>query len=62
MAIMASLQRHLQRHSLDQRERQFYSSSLRYISVSSGTHAELESWTITSYDVEFGPIIGSGGL
>lgn len=61
MAIMASLQRHLQ-ESLDTRERQFYTSSLRQISVSSGSYADLESWTITSYDVEFGPIIGSGGL
>lgn len=62
MAIMASLQRHLQQQSLDRRERQFYMSSLRRISMTSGRHYELESWTITSYDVEFGPIIGSGGL
>jgi hypothetical protein len=59
---MASLQRHLQEQSIDARERQFYSSSLRQISLTSGSHAELESWTITPYDIEFGPIIGSGGL
>jgi hypothetical protein len=59
---MTSLQRHLQYQSLDERERQFYMSSLHHVSMSSGTHAELENWTITPYEIEFGPIIGSGGL
>jgi hypothetical protein len=62
MAIMASLQRRLQHRSLHERERQFYSSSLQHISVMSGSHVELESWMITSYDVDFGQLIGSGGL
>jgi len=62
MAIMASLQRHLQQQSLDTRERQFYSSSLHHISALSGFHVELESWMITSYDVDFGSPIGSGGF
>lgn len=59
---MVSLQRHLQQQSLDERERQFYSSSLHHISAISGSHVELESWMITPYDVDFGSLIGSGGL
>lgn len=59
---MASLQRHLQQQSLDDRERQFYQSSLHHISILSGSHVELKGWMVTSYDVDFGSLIGSGGL
>ena len=63
MALTASLQRRLQgRSNNDERERQFFRHSLRYLTTSSGHQVELENWTITSYDVEFGREIGSGGL
>lgn len=62
MAIMALLQRQLQQQSLSKREHQFYLSNLHRISMASGSQPELDSWMITSYEVEFGSMIGSGGL
>ena len=62
MAIMVSLQKRL-RTTLDaDRERQFFSYTLEYLMTSYGSQTELEDWMITSYEVEFGPEIGSGGL
>jgi hypothetical protein len=40
----------------------FFSQVLRYLTTSSGIRVELQNWMITSYDVEFGRKIGSGGL
>lgn len=62
MAMMASLQRHIDEHIGGDRERQFFSHSLRYLSTNSGQQVELKPWMVTSFDVEFGPLIGSGGL
>lgn len=62
MGIMVSLHRHLAQKSLDEPERRFFSTSLRYLSTSSGRQVQVESWMVTSYDVEFGPQIGVGGL
>jgi hypothetical protein len=62
MALTASLQRRLQGRSNNERERQFFRHTLRYLTTSSGRQVELENWTITSYDVEIGHEIGSGGL
>ena len=62
MAMIVSLQRRLDHHSDGERERQFFSHVLRYLTASSGLRVELQSWMITSYEVEFGPRIGSGGL
>ena len=59
---MVSLHRHLAQRSLDEPERRFFSTSLRYLSTSSGRQVQVESWMVTSYDVEFGPQIGVGGL
>ena len=60
--MMASLQRLLQQLTLDDKERQFYSRSLEYLLTYSGRPVQLEPWMITSYEVEFGEKIGSGGL
>ena len=62
MAMMVSLQRRLDHRSDGDRERQFFSRLLRYLIATSGRQMEVEHWMITSYDVEFGPQIGSGGL
>ena len=62
MAMMASLQRRLRTGIDEDAERQFYVHTLQYLITSSGRHAELEDWTVTSYEVEFGHEIGSGGL
>ncbi|KAF7982497.1 hypothetical protein HWV62_28086 [Athelia sp. TMB] len=62
MAMMVSLQKRLDNRSDSERELQFYSHSLHYLSIASGCHVQLEDWMVTSYDVDFGPEIGSGGL
>ena len=62
MAMMVSLQRRLDHHSDGDGERQFFSHVLRYLTATSGRQIEMENWMITSYEVEFGPQIGSGGL
>ena len=62
MAMMVSLQRRLQTGSDDNRERQFFAYTLRYLTTFSGRQVEMEDWMVTSYKVEFRHEIGSGGL
>jgi hypothetical protein len=62
MAMMVSIQRRLDHLSDDDREGQFFSHALRYLTTASGHQVEVENWMITSYEVEFGRQIGSGGL
>jgi len=62
MAMMVSLQRRLQAESIEDREQQFFAHTLRYLTTSSGRQVEMEDWMVTSYEVEFGHEIGSGGL
>jgi hypothetical protein len=62
MVMMVSLQRRLDRLSDGDRERQFFSHALEYLTTSSGRQVEMENWMVTPYDMEFGPQIGSGGL
>jgi hypothetical protein len=60
MAMMITFHRQLGEHPPD-RERQFFSSSLQRLSTASGTQVQFENWMITSFEVEFGVEIGSGG-
>ena len=62
MTMIVSLQRRLDNRFNGDQERQFFSHVLRYLTTSSGIQVELQNWMITSYEVEFGPQIGSGGL
>lgn len=62
MAMMVSIQRRLDHLSEDDREGRFFSHALRYLTTASGRQVEVENWMITSYEVEFGRQIGSGGL
>jgi hypothetical protein len=62
MAMMVSLQRRLCTGTDEDAERQFFAHTLQYLTASSGRQVELEDWTVTSYEVEFGREIGSGGL
>ena len=62
MAMIVSLKRRLDHRSDGEKEQQFFSHVLRYLTTSSGLRVELQSWMITSYEVEIGPKIGSGGL
>ncbi|KAJ7142923.1 hypothetical protein C8R44DRAFT_866193 [Mycena epipterygia] len=63
IAMMVSLQRRLDSlpYSTDP-ERQFYSHTLQYLTSVSGKQVELESWMIPSFEVDYGPEIGAGGL
>ena len=62
MAMMVSLHRRLETGSDTNRDQQFFKHALRSLITSSGRQVEMEDWMITSYDVEFGHEIGSGGL
>ena len=62
MAIIVSLKRRLDTRSDGDRELQFFSHVLRYLTTSTGQQVELQRWMITSYEVEFGRMIGAGGL
>lgn len=60
-AMMVSLQRSFEQLPGGDRERRFFSHSVQYLSTTSGRQVYVENWMITSFDVEFGPEIGSGG-
>jgi hypothetical protein len=62
MAIVVALQKRLRIRSDGDRERQFFEHTLQYLNTRSGRKVEVEEWMITSYEVEFGEEIGSGGL
>ena len=61
-SMLASLQKQLKERLGSDREQQFYQQSLRHLSNMSGIQVELDTWTITSFEVDMGPEIGSGGL
>jgi hypothetical protein len=60
--MIVALQRRLDSRSDGGRERQFFSHVLLYLTTTSGLRIELQNWMVTSYEVEFGLKIGSGGL
>jgi hypothetical protein len=60
-AMMISIQKILEERSGGDRELNFFSRSLRYLSTTSRHQIQRESWMITSFDIEFGHEIGSGG-
>ena len=63
MAMMISLQKSLDNKLIpDKREEQLIKHSLNYLVSTSQKQAHIDSWTITSFEVEFGELIGSGGL
>lgn len=62
--MMAALQRRIGERGEDSQDNltRFYTTSLRYLTTTSGKKVDVTPWTITSFDVEFGPQIGAGGL
>jgi hypothetical protein len=62
VAMMVSLEKRFQTVSDDDRDHHFFAHTLRYLTTASGRQVEMEDWMITSYEVEFGCQIGSGGL
>ena len=60
--MAAALQRQLTGRKIGEEEVHFYSHCLQYLSIAIADDFELDPWTITSYEVEFGAVIGSGTL
>jgi hypothetical protein len=60
--MIVSLQRRLDQGLDGQREQDFFKHILRFLNTSSELEVKLQNWMITSYEVEFGPKIGAGGL
>jgi hypothetical protein len=62
VAMMTALQKMIIKRLSGERERLFFAHALKHLSTVSGKHVKFEEWMVTSYEVEFGPEIGSGGL
>jgi hypothetical protein len=62
MAVSVSLQKLLNKTTSGDRESKFFSRSIQFLATSSGHRVKLQSWMITSLEVEFGREIGRGGL
>ena len=62
--MMATLKRRINENTGEQEELEltFFKQSLRYLSTASGRQVDLQPWTISTWDVEFGEAIGGGGL
>lgn len=60
--MIVSLRRQLKTGSDEDREQHFFAYTLQYLTTCRGRQIEMEDWMITSYEVEFGHEIGSGGL
>jgi hypothetical protein len=62
MVIIVSLEWRIQMEAGENRERQFFTHALRYLTMCSRCRVGMEVWMITSYEVEFEHKIGPGGL
>ncbi|KAJ7020515.1 hypothetical protein C8F04DRAFT_1050769 [Mycena alexandri] len=62
IAMMVSIQKQLNTHSVDQAEQKFYSHTLQYLTSRSGQNVMVEEWMISSFEIEYGPEIGAGGF
>jgi hypothetical protein len=62
LAMMASLQRRLNVATNNNQEQAFYSHTLQYLTSMCGRQVQLEDWMIASFDVDYGPEVGIGGL
>lgn len=60
--IVVCLQRRLDGQLDGDRERQFFKHARHVLASCNEYEVDLESWMITSYEVDFGPRIGVGGL
>jgi hypothetical protein len=63
VAMMISLQKIVTKRLCGDRERLFFLFTLSYLQGVTGKRSVgIENWMVTTFDVEFGPEIGSGGL
>jgi hypothetical protein len=61
-AMLASLQKIIRRNSKSGRELSFLKHTHHYLVASTGHPVKVDEWTITTLDIEFGALIGAGGL
>jgi hypothetical protein len=62
LAMMTTLQKFITKQLCGERERSFFSHTLDYLAIDSGEQVIWETWMVTSFEVEFGTEIGTGGL
>ncbi|KAJ6558284.1 hypothetical protein B0H19DRAFT_133767 [Mycena capillaripes] len=61
-ALMVSLQRQIDSTAQSGPEYKFYSRTLLHLSALGGRQIEAKDWMVTTYEVDFGEKIGSGGF
>ncbi|KAF9530207.1 kinase-like domain-containing protein [Crepidotus variabilis] len=61
-AVMATLQKMIEKENDNPREVEFFKKSLTYLRTTSGQVVDMQPWTVTSVEVEFGELIGIGGF
>ena len=59
---MVSIQKQLNNQNVDRVEQRFYTHTLEYLTSRSGKNVTVEDWMISSFEVDYGSEIGSGGL
>ncbi|KAF8209465.1 hypothetical protein K438DRAFT_2012239 [Mycena galopus ATCC 62051] len=62
IAMMICIQKQLKNRNIDCAEQQFYTHTLEYLTSRSGTQVKVESWMISSFEVQYQEEIGSGGF
>ena len=62
VAMMTALKKFIRTRRFGERERRFFSHTLKYLETVTEERVKLERWMVTSFEVEFGPQIGLGGL
>ncbi|KAF7346776.1 Kinase-like protein [Mycena sanguinolenta] len=62
IAMMVSIQKQLNNQSVDRVEQRFYTHTLEYLTSRSGENVTVEDWMISSFEVDYGSEIGSGGF
>ena len=60
--VMVTLQRLLEKRQGDHKELEFFQVSVQNLQRVSGKHVDIQPWTVTALEVEFGECIGAGGL
>ncbi|KAJ6495430.1 kinase-like domain-containing protein [Mycena sanguinolenta] len=62
IAMMVSVQKQLNTQNVGRVEQRFYTHTLEYLTSRSGKNVTVEDWMISSFEVDYGPEIGSGGF
>ncbi|KAJ7613100.1 kinase-like domain-containing protein [Roridomyces roridus] len=64
IAMMVSIQKQLNKQSVNRAEQQFYTHALEYLTSRSGKQVKVEDWMIASFEVEYDveEQIGAGGF